>query len=142
MPTYQFQHPETGEIFEEFRLMADYDLPFYAPDGEECQRLISAPTTIIDKNQEVFQMDEDYTRLTNPKYIKYKDGHKEKYNPSKHIGGKGKSFDLSKIEDKEINLPPTGKSGRKIFRGGIWWIWNVSENSWEQESKWDINILK
>lgn len=131
IPTYQFQHPETGEVFEDFRLMADYDDPFYAPDGVECKRLISG-FTIIDKNQEVFEMDEDYTRLTNPKFVKFKDGHKERYNPGKHRGGKGKSFDQNKLEEN-VKLPPTGRPGQKIFKDGNWYSWNDDNKAWEKE---------
>ena len=131
MPTYLFEHPDTGEIFEDFRLMADSDKPFYAPDGIECKKMISG-FVVIDKNQEVFEMDEDYTKLTNPKYVRFKDGHKEKYNPSKHRGGAGKDFDNSKLE-REVVLPKSGRPGQKIFKAGNWYNWNADKKCWEKE---------
>ena len=131
MPTYCFEHPDTGEIFEEFRLMADYNSPFFAPDGKECKRMMSG-FTIIDKNEEVFQKDEDYTKLTNPKFIKFKDGHKEKYNPTKHVGGAGKSFDKSKLEEG-VSLPKNGRVGQKIFKAGDWYAWDDDKKAWEKE---------
>lgn len=131
MPTYVFKHPETKEIFEEIRPMSDSDRPFYAPDGILCQKVISG-FVVIDKNQEVFEMDESYTKLTNPKYVRFKDGHKEKYNPSKHYGGAGKGFDDNKLET-EISLPKQGRPGQKIFKSGNWYRWNDDKKSWEKE---------
>lgn len=111
--------------------MSDFDLPFYAPDGTLCNRKISS-FYIIDKNEEVFQKDEDYTKLTNPKYVKFKDGHKEKYNPSRHVGGAGKRSDDFKFH-KEVYLPKNGRPGQKIFKMGNWYCWNEKEKSWEKE---------
>lgn len=134
MPTYEFEHPETGEIFEDIRRFADADEPYVAEDGTVCPRIMSRNITIINKEQEVFEMDEEYTRISNPKYIKFKDGHKEKYDPNKHKGGKGKAFDQSKIEDKEkVELPPSGRPGQKIFKGNMWWQWDDDKEEWKQE---------
>lgn len=134
MPTYEFEHPETGEIFEEIRRFDESDKPFIAPDGVSCSRIMSRNITIIDKEQEVFEMDEEYTKISNPKYVKFKDGHKERYDSSKHKGGKGKAFDQSKLEDKEVvKLPPSGRPGQKIFKANAWWAWDADNNEWKQE---------
>ena len=133
MPIYQFEHPKTGEVFEVTRPMSEYNDPFSAPDGVECKNMMSN-ITIVDKNQEVFQMDEDYTKLTNPKFVKFKDGHKENYSPTKHRGGAGKSSDNSKWKDAEVvQLPPVGRAGQKVFKAKVWWSWNVDKKTWEQE---------
>ena len=39
MPIYQFEHPDTGEIFEEMRPFRKIDDPFLAPDGTKCERI-------------------------------------------------------------------------------------------------------
>jgi len=135
MPFYKYKHPETGEIFEDLRMITKCDEPFIADDGVECPRFVDWDNlrfSIMDKNEEVFQKDEEYTRLTNPKYIRFKDGHKEKYNPSKHIGGAGKKFDDSKLEE-EVVLPKTGRPGQKIWKKGSWYSWNDDKKTWEKE---------
>lgn len=40
---------------------------------------------IINKNREVWEADPGYVKKCNPKYIQFQDGHKERYNPSKHF---------------------------------------------------------
>jgi hypothetical protein len=37
-----------------------------------------------DGQRECFQADTGYVRKMKPKYIKFNDGHKEKYDPTKH----------------------------------------------------------
>ena len=49
MPTYEFEHPDTGEIFEDIRRFSEVDEPFIAPDGVVCPRIMSRGFTIIDK---------------------------------------------------------------------------------------------
>jgi hypothetical protein len=67
--------------------------PYIAPDGEKCELLEDyvppAKDTknqigIINKNAEVFEKDADYVKKCNPKYIKFRDGHREKYDPTRH----------------------------------------------------------
>lgn len=88
MPLYTYKNPKTGEYFEEIVPMSDSDNPFILDDGTKCPRIFFPPTnggfTIIDKNREIFQIDSDYCKKINPKYIRFKDGHKEKYDPTKH----------------------------------------------------------
>ena len=113
-------------------MMSESGDPFYAPDGVKCEKCITTSFTIIDKQQEVFQMDEDYTRLSNPKFVKFKDGHKERYNPSKHIGGSGKSSDKMKVN----NSPKPAFKGRpkqKVYKGDTWWAWDSEDNEWKEE---------
>ena len=85
MPIYQFIHPETKEIFEEIRSFKNIDKLFIALDGVKCERIV-IPTrlTIINKNAEVFEKDPAFVKKCKPKYVKFKDGHKEKYDPTKH----------------------------------------------------------
>jgi len=85
MANYQFQHPKTKQIFEEFRAFKDIDKPFYAPDGIKCKRvLFSSPVTISKKGKEVFEQDPEYVRKVKPKYVKYRDGHRERYDETRH----------------------------------------------------------
>ena len=85
MPIYQFKHPETGEIFEELRPFKDIDKPYIAEDGVECERL-QVPESIRGwrKDREAFEADPDYVKKVKPKYIRFQDGHREKYDPTKH----------------------------------------------------------
>ena len=83
MPIYIFQHPDTEETFEEIRPFSRIDEPFYAPDGKECKRILSA-FTVIDKNAEVWKKDPSYVKHLNPKWIKTRSGQKIRYDPTKH----------------------------------------------------------
>lgn len=90
-PIYTYKHPKTEKIFEEIRNFKDCDKPFVLEDGTKCERvlfpkLINGPKgpAIIDINREVFQADSDLVKKTKPKYIRFNDGHREKYDPTKH----------------------------------------------------------
>jgi len=83
MAIYQYKHPKTGEIFEDIRKMKDSDKPFIAPDGIKCFRIISKFQG-WKGNKEVFEQDPSYVKKCRPKFVKFKDGHREKYDPTKH----------------------------------------------------------
>jgi hypothetical protein len=87
-PIYSYKNPKTGEIFDEIRLMKDSNIPFVLDDGTECERVLFPSFTkgpaIIDVKREVFQADPELVKKTNPKYVRFKDGHKERYDPTKH----------------------------------------------------------
>lgn len=86
MPIYEYQHPDTKEIFSELRKIKDRDKPFIAPDGKECERLLF-PTKLGycgKGDREVFEVDPGYVKKCRPKYVEFRDGHKEKYDPTKH----------------------------------------------------------
>lgn len=83
MPVYIYKHPQTNEIFEVIRRMSESDLPFFAPDGVECKKMITSCGG-WKKNKEVFEADPGYVKKCNPKKIRYRDGHIEKYDPTKH----------------------------------------------------------
>ncbi len=88
MPIYEYQHPETGEIFEEFRLIKNRNKVFIAPDGVKCKRIMSSQMGycgLAEKEREVFQLDSNYAKKMNPKYVKFRDGHRERYDPNKHF---------------------------------------------------------
>jgi len=36
------------------------------------------------KDREVFEADANYVKSVNPRYVKFQDGHREKYDPGKH----------------------------------------------------------
>lgn len=84
MPTYEYEHPNTKEIFTDLRKMEDRDKPFIAPDGKECKRVLFSPVHGWRSDREGFEMDPDYYKEAHPKYVKYRDGHREKYDPTKH----------------------------------------------------------
>jgi hypothetical protein len=51
LPLYEFQHPSTGEIFEVLRPFSQSGEPFIAPDGIQCQRLLSLPQIRIGEDK-------------------------------------------------------------------------------------------
>lgn len=84
-PIYEYEHPDTGEVFEEIRPVKDRKKPFYAPDGAKCKYIdFSRNFRGWRGGREVFEADADYVKKQNPKYIRFNDGHKEKYDPTKH----------------------------------------------------------
>ena len=83
MPFYEYKHPVTGEIFQEFRKMSDSRKPFIAPDGEICKKIFSRCAGWRE-GREVFELDRDYVKRCNPKKVKYRDGHSERYDSTKH----------------------------------------------------------
>jgi hypothetical protein len=90
---FYYKHPVTGEIYSDQRLIGFEHVPYLSTDGEKCVLLEDycpleeerkSYIGFIDKNAEVFQKDADYVKRMNPKYIKFNDGHREKYDPTRH----------------------------------------------------------
>jgi len=90
---YYYKHPETDKIYSEQRMDGFEDKPYVAPDGVVCERLIdyTPPSKehkstfgIIDKNAECFEKDAQFVKKCRPKRIRFRDGHVEKYDPTKH----------------------------------------------------------
>jgi len=90
---FWYKHPKTEEMISDQR-MVGYETKPLIKDGMECElvkdyvppqkkRKGLAPV-IIDKNREVFQADRELVKKTNPKYVRFQDGHRERYDPSKH----------------------------------------------------------
>lgn len=85
MPIYQFKHPKTGEIFEDIRSFKNINKPFFAPDGVKCERIkVSTNVRGWRGDREVFEADSSFVKKTKPKYVKFRDGHRERYDPTKH----------------------------------------------------------
>ncbi len=85
MPIYVYKHPVTGEEFEVRRTFSQMDEPYLSPDGYACPRIqVFTASKAINKNREVFQVDPDYVKKCNPKYVRFRDGHRERYDPTKH----------------------------------------------------------
>lgn len=85
MPIYVYKHPVTGEEFEVRRTFSQIDEPYLSPDGSVCPRIqVFTASKAINKNREVFQVDPDYVKKCNPKYVRFRDGHRERYDPTKH----------------------------------------------------------
>jgi len=84
-PMYEYEHPETGEIFDVIRSVKDRNKKYRAKDGVLCKRL-EVPTKFSGwkGNKEVFEADSDYCKKMSPKYVKFKDGHRERYDSAKH----------------------------------------------------------
>jgi len=83
-PIYEYKHPETNEIFTELRSVKNRNKKFHAPDGLECERVVGTIGKPINKGKEGWERYPDYYKETNPKYVRHKDGNKEKYDPTKH----------------------------------------------------------
>lgn len=89
MPIYVYLHPVTGEEIEVLVSFTDIDVPYKAPDGTKCIRVqfpssIAGKTGVIDKNAEVWEKDPSYVKKLAPKFVKRRDGVKEKYDPNRH----------------------------------------------------------
>jgi len=93
LPIYVYEHPETGELIEEIRPMSEHDQPLILEDGTVCERYNGGFLKEDKKRKrdyrgvrghEGFEVDPDYYKTLKPKYVKFKDGHREKYNPNKH----------------------------------------------------------
>ena len=90
---FWYKHPETGEMHSDQR-MVGYETKPLIVKGVECELVPDyAPPVkehdkrnlvIIDKNREAFQADPDYVKKMRPKYIRFQDGHRERYDPTKH----------------------------------------------------------
>ena len=84
-PMYEYEHPETGEIFEDIRPFKNADKPFIAPDGVKCKRKeVPSAFSGWKGDKEVFEADPAHVKKMHPKYVKFKDGHRERYDPTKH----------------------------------------------------------
>ena len=90
---FYYKHPKTGKIYSDQRMIGFENAPYRASDGVECELLkdYSPPITerknqlgIINKNAEVFQKDSAYVKECNPRFVKFRDGHRERYDPTKH----------------------------------------------------------
>ncbi len=85
MPFYKFQHPNTKEIFEDFRMMKDSDLPFIAPDGLECPRISDFNFfTIVRKDAEFWDRFPGDVKESSPKFVRSRSGRRIRYDPTKH----------------------------------------------------------
>ena len=93
MPIYVYLHPQTGELIEELRPMKECNEPLILEDGTVCERDYSGEQTVDKKRRrdyrgvrghEGFEVDPSYYKTLNPKRVRFKDGHTEKYNPTKH----------------------------------------------------------
>jgi len=90
---YYYKNPKTGKIFSDQRMQGYENKPYIDKDGIECELLVdyrpseeerTSGIAIINKNREVFQADSDYVKKCKPKYVKFQDGHRERYDSSKH----------------------------------------------------------
>jgi len=85
---YKFKHPKTYEIFSEFRNVKNASDEFRAPDGVVCELLdsniLGKKSGVVVNGKEGFEKHPDYYKEMNPEYVRYKDGHREKYRPDKH----------------------------------------------------------
>ena len=85
MAIYVYLNPKTGETFEEIVSMSKSNDDFILEDGTICKRIIDIGNMgIEDINRESFKKDLRYVRKIKPKYLKFKDGHREKYDYWKH----------------------------------------------------------
>lgn len=89
MPIYVYKHPDTGEEFEVLRSFSEADNVFVSADGKKCKRVlfpasIAGKTGVIDKNAEPWEKDPGYVKRLNPKYVRTRAGHRERYDPNRH----------------------------------------------------------
>jgi len=90
---FWYKHPETEEMFSDQRMVGYEEIPLNKK-GVKCelvrdykppkQSLKDLAPVIINKNREVFEADPAYVKSCKPKYVQFQDGHKERYDPTKH----------------------------------------------------------
>jgi len=91
---FWYKHPESGEMLSDQR-MTGYEKKPLVVKGVKCELVpdYEPPIkerdehnlAIINKNREVFQADPDLVKKSRPKYVKFQDGHRERYDPTKHF---------------------------------------------------------
>jgi hypothetical protein len=92
---YWYKHPKTGKMHSDQRMIGYEKNPLvvkgvkceldrdYKPPEREFKPL--GPIRIYkDGQREAWQADPDYVKKMNPKFVEYQDGHKERYDPTKH----------------------------------------------------------
>jgi len=92
---FWYKHPKTGEMFSDQRMVGYEDKPFVI-NGVKCEldpdyvppKKEHKPLGMIriykDGQRECFQADPGYVKKKKPKYIRFNDGHRERYDPTKH----------------------------------------------------------
>ncbi len=87
---YHYRNPKTGEILEKILpISEDPTKPIVMDDGSVWEYvpwylLEKGRIGIIDKNAEVWEKDADYVKKMNPKFVRRRDGVREKYDPTRH----------------------------------------------------------
>ncbi len=88
MPIYCYQHPKTKEVFESIRPVKDRKKLYTAPDGKKCKWMSIPPSLgymgLSAKEREVFELYREDVKACQPKRVKFRDGHVEKYDPTRH----------------------------------------------------------
>jgi hypothetical protein len=91
MPIYQYKGKINGKIYEISRSISEREKEYIAEDEEVCEFIpwylvekIKSNLGIIDKNAEAWEKDAEYVKKCAPKYVKYRDGHREKFDPTRH----------------------------------------------------------
>ena len=95
VPVWWYKHPKTGEMFSDLRtkgfekkplvvkgVICELDLDYILPTKKH--KPLGPRQMFKDGQREVWEADSHYVKKCNPKYVKYQDGHKERYDPSKH----------------------------------------------------------
>ena len=90
---YYYQHPNTEKIYSEQRMDGFENKPYISPDGKKCKILKDynpfsnehkSTFGIINKNAECFEKDPAFVKKCRPKFVRYNDGHREKYDSTRH----------------------------------------------------------
>jgi hypothetical protein len=87
---FYYKHPKTGKIVERnLPITENQEESIILEDGTICKYvpwyvIEKGKIGIIDKNAEVWEKDPDYVRKLNPKFVRRRDGVREKFDPNKH----------------------------------------------------------
>lgn len=87
---FHYRHPRTGEIIKRsLPISSNQKKPIILENGAVCEYvpwyiIEKGSIGIVDKNAEVWEKDPDYVRKLNPKFVRRRDGIKEKFDPTKH----------------------------------------------------------
>ena len=92
---YWYKHPTTSEMIPDQRIAGYEERPLmvkgvrceldrdYKPPVKE-HKPLGVIRVYKDGQREVWEADPQYVKKMNPKFVKYQDGHSERYDSSKH----------------------------------------------------------
>jgi len=84
MPIYTYENTDTKKRFDILRPVRDRDKQYKDSDGTVCKRVIDGAPAGWRTDREGFEIDSDFYKESNPKYVRYRDGHRERYDSTRH----------------------------------------------------------
>ncbi len=114
---YRYFNPVTKKQFQVTKPMSQYDTNQYQ-DGVLCQKVVTG-CAIMNKNAQIYDTHPSFLKKSNPKFVRKKDGSRQKFNVNKVGSQKTQQF-----------IFPIGKPGMNTMINGIWWKWDDKKSKW------------